>query len=75
MPQILRFPPEQERLYATLSSDEIDFVERLLRVVPDYRYELSGLPRLDPPPAPGVESAIAAAKAVLAFHAVWGGAV
>lgn len=75
MPQILRFPREQERLYAALSSDEIDFVERLLRIVPDYRYELSGLPKLDLSPAPGVESAIAGAKAVLAFHALWGGSV
>ena len=49
-----------------LSLDEREFVERLLQVSPNYRYELSGLPRLNPIPAPGVASAAAAAKVVLA---------
>jgi hypothetical protein len=73
VPQVMPFPSERERLFATLSPDEREFVERLLQVSPNYRYELSGLPKLDPMPAPGVESAIAAAKAVGAFHAEWGG--
>ena len=73
MPQILRFPSQQERLCAALSLNEREFVERLLRIVPDYKYELSGLPKLNPMPVAGLESAIAAAKAILAFHAAWGG--
>jgi len=33
--------------------------------MPHYRYDLSHLPPLDPPPEPGLPSAIAAAKAVV----------
>jgi hypothetical protein len=39
--------------------------EGLLRLMPNYRYDLSDLPELDRVPAPGLPSAIAAAKAIL----------
>ena len=71
MARVAPFPSKRERLLALLSTDEREFVEHLLRVAPNYRYELSGLPKLDPAPAPGMESAIAAAKAVLPVHSVW----
>jgi hypothetical protein len=71
MARVLPFPSERERLLAALSPDEREFVEHLLRVAPNYRYELSGLPKLRPVPAQGVDAAIAAAKAVLAIQAVW----
>ena len=58
-------------LLATLTEAERDFVEHLLRVVPGFRYELSGRPRICPPPAPGLESAIAAAKMVSASAKLW----
>jgi hypothetical protein len=63
MARVVPFPSERERVF------ERDFVQRLLRISPNYQYELSGLPKLDPTPAPGLKSAIAAAKAVLTFHA------
>jgi hypothetical protein len=46
MPQVLQFPCEKERLYATLSPKERDLASRLLRAVPNFCYELSGLPKL-----------------------------
>jgi len=55
-----------ERLFATLTPEEREFAELLLFAAPNYRYELSGLPRLDPNPEPGVPSAVAAAKVVRA---------
>ena len=71
MARVLPFPSEPKRVFAALSPDERNFVEHLLRISPNYQYELSGLPKLDRTPAPGLKSAIAAAKAVLTFHAVW----
>ena len=75
MARVVPFPSERERVVAGLSPNERDFVEHLLRISPNYPYELSGLPKLDPTPAPGLKSAIAAAKAVLTVHAVWASAV
>ena len=58
---------EQSRLLAALPADESCIAESLLKAAPNYRYELSGLPKLDPMPAPGPESAAAAAKAMLSW--------
>lgn len=71
MVRIMSLLSESERRFGALSPKEREFVDHLLKVAPNYSYELSGLPQLDPNPAPGLESAIAAAKAVLEFHAVW----
>jgi hypothetical protein len=62
MGAVLQFPSPKDRLLATLSPEEREFAENLLRISPRYRYELSGLPRLNPIPASGVPSAVAAAK-------------
>lgn len=58
---------EQSRLLAALSPDERYIAERLLNAAPDYRYEMSRLPGLEPPPPPGAASAAAAAKAMLSW--------
>jgi len=58
------FSSEKERLFADLSPAQRAYAELLLRVVPNFRYELSGRPRLNPMPTPGLESAVAAAKMV-----------
>jgi len=58
-------------LLATLTASERDFVEHLLRVAPNFRYELSGRPQLYPRPAPGLESAVAAAKMMTASAKLW----
>jgi hypothetical protein len=58
---------QRELLYAGLTPDEREFAENLLAVAPKYRYELSGLPKLTPNPAPGVASAVAAAKAMMVY--------
>jgi hypothetical protein len=57
----------QKQLFAMLPPDERYFAETLLRAAPNYRYELSGLPKLNPSPAPGPASAAAAAKALLGW--------
>src|SRR4051812_29718740 len=54
----------KERLYATLAPDERAFAERLLQLDPKYRYDRSGLPKLNPVPAAGLASAVAAARVV-----------
>ena len=41
--------------------------ESLVRLIPDYRYDLTLLPPLDPPPAPGLPSAIAVVEAITAY--------
>jgi hypothetical protein len=66
MAEILKFP-EKRRFLADLSPDEREFAENLLRYSPNYRYEVSGMPKLDPPPAPGPASAAAAVKAMMAW--------
>ena len=58
-------------LLATLTAIERDFVEHLLRVAPDFRYHLSGWPEIHPRPAPGLESAVAAAKMISASATLW----
>jgi hypothetical protein len=68
MVEILEFP-ERERWYGGLTPNERQFADNLLRVSPYYRYELSGMPKLDPTPSPGVASAVAAAKAMMAWVA------
>jgi hypothetical protein len=60
----MSFSSEKERLYADLSPAQRAYADFLLRVIPNFRYELSGRPRLNPMPAPGLESAVAAAKMV-----------
>ena len=60
----MSFSSEKDRLYAELSPAERAYADFLLRVIPNFRYELSGRPRLNPVPAPGLESAVAAAKMV-----------
>ena len=62
MAVILQFPSREERQYRALSAGERAFVEHLLKVKPDYRYQGGGLPKLKSAPAPGLASAIAAAK-------------
>jgi hypothetical protein len=62
---------EERTVLATLSPIERDFVEHLLRLAPDYRYERSGRKRVYPPPAPGFESAVLAAKMASASAATW----
>ena len=62
MAVILEFPSGEARKYAALSAAERAFAEHLLKIAPDYRYERSGLPKLEPVPRPGLASAIAAAK-------------
>jgi hypothetical protein len=58
-------------LLASLTATERDFVERLLRVIPDYRYEPGGGPEVRRWPAPGLESAVVAAKMVSASAKLW----
>ena len=52
---------------ANLTRPERLIAESLLKVAPDYRYACSGLPKLDPMPAPGPESAAAAAKVMMGW--------
>ena len=40
------------------------FANLLLLGMPNYRYDRSRLPPLDPPPKPGLPSTVAAAKAI-----------
>ena len=61
MAAILQFPSREEREYRALSTVERAFVEHLLKIKPDYRYQAAGLP-LKSAPGPGLASAIAAAK-------------
>jgi hypothetical protein len=62
MADIRPFRPSKAQLYAALSPEERQFAGRLLEVAPNYRYDRSGLPKLDPIPAAGLASAVAAAK-------------
>jgi hypothetical protein len=64
MSSSLQFPSREQRDYRALSPGERAFVEHLLKVRPDYRYQDNGLPKLKPVPAPGLASAIAAAKLI-----------
>ena len=64
---VYQFPTPKERLFAALSPEEREFAERLLQGAPNYLYELSGLPKLHPTPAPGAPSAAAAARATTAW--------
>jgi hypothetical protein len=59
---ILKFPSREERQYLALTAAERAFAQHLLKIVPNYRYDRSGLPRLQPAPAAGLASVIAAAK-------------
>jgi hypothetical protein len=59
---VLQFPSREQREIRALSPGERAFAEHLLKIRPDYRYQGSGLPKLKPVPAPGLASAIAAAK-------------
>ena len=63
----IEFLVAKQKLYATLSPDERAFAERLLELDPNYRYDRSGLPKLDPVPAAGLASAVAAARLVPAW--------
>ena len=59
--------PLKQQVYATLSPEEREFAESLLYVHPNYRYDRSGLPKLDPIPAAGLASAVAGAKVLTAW--------
>ena len=52
-----QFCPLKQQVYATLSPEEREFAESLLHVHPNYRYDRSGLPKLDPIPAAGGDAA------------------
>jgi hypothetical protein len=52
----------QKRLFANLPPDDSQIAENLIWAVPNHRYDLSGLPKLDPPPAPGPASGPAARR-------------
>jgi hypothetical protein len=67
--EIVPFPAEtaRERLLAPLSSAERALALGLAAIMPGYRYDWSLLPPIDPAPAPGLPSAVAAAKAVVAI--------
>jgi len=67
MPIVHQFPALKQQVYATLSPDERAFAERLLQLDPNYRYDRGGLPKLDPVPAPGLASAVAASKVITAW--------
>jgi len=62
-----QFCPLKQQVYATLSPEERELAESLLHVNPNYRYDRSGLPKLDPTPAAGLASAVAAAKVLAAW--------
>ena len=49
-----------------LSPAERRLVEGMLRLMPGYRYDLSRLPKIDPPPAPGLPSVLAMLRAIKA---------
>jgi len=59
-----------EALFNSLSPDEREIAESILKASPNYRYDLRGLPSLDPPPTPG-PAAAAAAKAMAAWLKSW----
>ena len=61
MAVILQFLSREEREYRALSATERAFVEHILKIKPDYLYRGNGL-HLKSVPAPGLASAIAAAK-------------
>ena len=65
MAEIVLLEACRNRRFVNLPRPERIIAESLLKVAPDYRYDCSGLPRLDPPPPPGPESAAAAAKAMM----------
>jgi hypothetical protein len=60
-----------EALFNTLSPDEREIAESILKASPNYRYDLRGLPPLDPPPTSGPAAAAAAAKAMAAWLKSW----
>lgn len=62
MAAILQFPSREQREYRALSRAGRAFVEHLLKIKPDYHYQGDELSKLEPAPAPGLASAIAAAK-------------
>jgi hypothetical protein len=67
MPVVHQSAGLKKRVYATLTPDERAFAERLLQLDPNYRYDRGGLPGLDPVPAPGLASAVAASKVITAW--------
>ena len=62
----VKLPSREEREYRALSHGERIFVDHLLKIRPDYRYQSGGLLKLKPAPAPGLASALAAAKVMRA---------
>ena len=67
MAEIVSLEAYRNLRFGDLTRHERHIAESLLKVAPDYRYVCSGLPKLDPPPAPGPESAAAAAKAMMGW--------
>ena len=57
---------EPDPLLTDLSPAEQRFVDGILKMMPAYRYDLSRLPKIDPPPAPGLPSVLAALRAIKA---------
>ena len=57
---------ETEAWLETMTPAERRLAEFLARLKPAYRYDLSRFPKIDPPPPPGLPSAIAAAEAIIA---------
>jgi hypothetical protein len=56
---------EAQVILLTLTPAERRLVEGLVELMPDYRYDLSYLPPIDPPPEPGLPSALAALRAII----------
>ena len=67
MPDTILLGADRAQFLAGLSPEERHIAEQLLHAAPNYRYAMSGLPRLYPPPAPGPASAAAAAKAIMTW--------
>ena len=74
---ILPFQTAQQLAEAELETLPLS-ISRLARILailmPGYRYDLSRLPKIEPPPAPGLPSAIQAAKAIWHKAGTEGGA-
>ena len=57
---------EAEGWLRTLTPAQLGVVECILRLMPNYRYDLSRFPPLDPVPEPGLASVIAMVEVVTA---------
>jgi hypothetical protein len=55
-----------EARLSAMSPVQRALAENIVRLMPNYQYEFSDFPKLDPPPPPGLPSAVAAVEAVMA---------